>query len=175
MEQQSQNRCRLSLRLLALGAAAGLVLLDQYLKRLVDSSMLPLQHKHILPGFLRLHYTQNTGISFSLLNSSPGAMGAVSVLTAAVMLAGIFYILSGRVRQAAPLCAAALIIAGGTGNLIDRLLRGFVVDYLEFEFVQFAVFNFADALITCGVAVLAGWVIWEDIQHRKRARGAKMP
>ena len=153
-------------RLLALGAAAVLLLLDQWLKRLAESRLSE-QGRPLLRGILGLRYTKNTGISFSMLGDSPAAMAVVSAVTALAMLAGIWLMLSGRLR-AAPLWAAALIVAGGTGNLVDRLRHGFVVDYLEFLFMRFAVFNFADVCITCGVAVLAVWILWDEAR-RKRA------
>ena len=153
-------------RLLALLAAACLVAIDRYIKYLVGLRIAPDQTRRLLPG-LRLRYTVNTGVSFSLLGNSPWAMRIVTVLTVIAMAAGVVLVLLGKIRPAPALAAAALILAGGTGNLVDRLLQGYVVDYLEFTFVHFAVFNFADICITCGVALLTIWVLWDE-WHKKR-------
>ncbi|MDR0531987.1 MAG: signal peptidase II [Oscillospiraceae bacterium] len=163
-------RLKFCLRLAAIAMAAGLVVLDQYIKAVAVRMLKPQGAMQLVRGVLGLQYTENTGISFSLFEDSMVMMWVVTIVTSAVMLAGVLLILSGRLRQASPLCAAALIIAGGTGNLLDRLLRGFVVDYLEFLFVRFAVFNFADICIAGGVAWLTIWMIWEEAQHRKAGK-----
>jgi len=155
-------------RVLALAAAAGLTAIDQILKQLVSARMELQQTQALFPG-LQLRYTVNTGISFSMLGDSKWAMWVVTALSAAVMLAGVIAILMGKLKQTPMLIAAACIIAGGVGNLIDRVAHGFVVDYLEFTFVRFAVFNFADICITCGVIFLAGWMIWDEVQQKRKA------
>jgi len=155
-------------RILALAAAAGLIAIDQLLKQLVSARMELQQAQALFPG-LQLRYTINTGISFSMLGDSKWAMWVVTALSAAVMLAGVIAILMGKLKQTQMLCAAAFIIAGGVGNLIDRIAHGFVVDYLEFTFVRFAVFNFADICITCGVMFLAGWMIWDEVRQKRKA------
>ena len=155
-------------RVLALAAAASLIAIDQWLKWLVSSRMEMYQTQALFPG-LRLRYTINTGISFSMLGDSAVAMWIVTAISAAVMLAGVVIILMGKVRPVPMLCAAVCIIAGGVGNLIDRVAHGFVVDYLEFTFVRFAVFNFADICITCGVIFLARWMIWDEVRQKRKA------
>ena len=64
----------------------------------------------------------------------------------------------------------AVIIAGGIGNLIDRVFRGFVIDYIEPLFIDFAIFNFADILVTCGAAVLIFWLIFDMIRESKKEK-----
>jgi len=153
-------------RILSLIAAASLVAVDQYLKHLVGARMAPQETRVFLPG-LRLRYTLNTGVSFSLLGDSPPAMRVVTILTISIMAIGIVLLLMGRIKPVPASAAAALIIAGGTGNLVDRLMRGYVIDYLEFTFVRFAVFNFADVCITCGVILFSIWIIWDERQKKK--------
>jgi signal peptidase II len=69
-------------------------------------------------------------------------------------------------------CTAA-ILAGGMGNLIDRVYRGFVVDYIEPLFIEFAIFNFADILVTCGAIVLVVWIIVDIIRESIREKAQK--
>ena len=66
------------------------------------------------------------------------------------------------------LISSALIICGGIGNLIDRVLYGYVIDYLSFTFFgySFAVFNLADSLIVIGVILLAIDIIRSDLVAR---------
>lgn len=88
-------------------------------------------------------------------------------MTVAVVLAGIYYILSGKLKSNYLLVCFILIISGGVGNLIDRIFRGYVIDYIEVLFVQFAVFNFADILVTCGAGLLIAWLLVTGIQDSK--------
>jgi signal peptidase II len=59
-------------------------------------------------------------------------------------------------------------LAGGLGNLIDRIFRGIVVDYIEPLFMNFAVFNFADCLITVGAVVLVIYLLYDIICDSKK-------
>ena len=61
-----------------------------------------------------------------------------------------------------------LVVAGGIGNVIDRIMYGYVVDFIEPLFVDFAVFNFADCCITVGAFMLIGYEIYEIINERKK-------
>ena len=63
-----------------------------------------------------------------------------------------------------------LILGGGIGNLIDRVLNGVVVDYVNFLFVDFAVFNFADICITTGVVMLVLWVLYDSYKKDKEEK-----
>ena len=68
--------------------------------------------------------------------------------------------------------AAILILSGGAGNLIDRVFRGFVVDYIEPLFINFAVFNFADILVCVGAAVLIVYLLYDMFRDAKRTKQA---
>ena len=107
-------------------------------------------------GFMALRVVHNTGAAFSMLS------GKTSILvwgTGAVLLGCIAYLFFGRSKGSLFEIALLLVIAGGTGNLIDRIRLGYVIDYIEPLFVDFAVFNFADCLITVGAALLLVWTI----------------
>jgi len=158
-------------RLITLAVAGVLICADQWLKVRLRWVLAPPtgQAKTLVPGVIGLRYTENTGISFSLFGDSQAIMYVISIVTGLVMLAGIVALLLGRIGGAVPLSAAALILAGGLGNLIDRLMNGYVVDYIELLFMRFAVFNFADICITCGVVLLMGWILWDEARRRKTA------
>ena len=158
-------------RLAVLAAAAALVYLDRLLKVRLSWVLAPPagQPKALWPGVIGLRYTANTGIPFSMFGDSQAAMRVISLITALAMLAGVAALLAGKIGGAAPLCATALILAGGVGNLIDRLAQGYVVDYIELLFMRFAIFNFADICITCGVVLMTGWILWTEFRRRKTA------
>ncbi|PBC02192.1 signal peptidase II [Mesorhizobium sp. WSM3860] len=137
------------------------IALDQWIKQLVENG-LAFQEKVDLLPFLALFRTYNTGIAFSMF-ASLGDTGLVVI--AALVVAFVLYL---AVRTPAGHVLArigfALIVGGALGNLIDRAVYGHVIDYILFHTPvwSFAVFNFADAFISVGAALvvfdeLIGW------------------
>ena len=61
-----------------------------------------------------------------------------------------------------------MIISGGLGNLIDRIFKGYVVDFIDVQFADFAVFNFADILVTVGAIALMIYIIVDMVRDRKK-------
>lgn len=122
-----------------------IVLLDQLSKQLLKDADYVL-----IPGALKLTGTRNTGAAFSLFSGS----WALPLLSALISAALILYIFKARPRG---LMGAGLAIAlgGALGNLIDRLLLGYVIDFFEFTFVRFAIFNVADIAIVSGCLCIA--------------------
>ncbi|RWI25515.1 MAG: signal peptidase II [Mesorhizobium sp.] len=137
------------------------IALDQWIKQLVENG-LAFQEKVDLLPFLALFRTYNTGIAFSMF-SSFGDTGLVAI--AALVVAFVLY-LAVRTPPGHVLARIgfALIVGGALGNLIDRAVYGHVIDYILFHTPvwSFAVFNFADAFISVGAALvvfdeLIGW------------------
>lgn len=130
-----------------------LVIVDQLSKWLAENR-LPFDVTQPVMPFFSLHLTYNKGVAFSFL-SWVGSAGLI-ILTI-VILAGIYWLWRKvpRDKQLAHL-GFAFVFAGATGNLIDRLARGQVVDFFLFhtENWAFAVFNVADAFITVGAIAI---------------------
>ncbi len=147
--------------------AIGAVVLDQVTKALVVSHMTLHQELPFLPGFMRFYYTQNKGAAFSILSDHPW----VFLVFSAVAMAVIVYLLY-RFRGRHPLLTVslAMILGGGIGNMIDRVVNGYVVDFLDFQFVKFAVFNVADIFVTCGSVALGIYLIVIEPRVEKRLR-----
>ena len=114
----------------------------------------------LLPGIVAVHPTANTGMAFSML-SERGLL--LIILTAALVaaLAG-WLILSRRPQPSGLRAGLWLIVGGGLGNLIDRVVFGHVIDFIELEFIHFAVFNVADMAICIGAAAAAISVILDE-------------
>ena len=103
-------------------------------------------------GVFHLTYTQNTGAAFSSFEGQHW-------LFALVMLVFIGFIIWEFPKKKMPFTTferwlMVSILAGGIGNMIDRLRLGYVVDMIEVEFISFPVFNVADCFITCGCILL---------------------
>lgn len=160
------------LQVITVMSIAVLVSLDQIIKLLVIKYLEPIGSLPLIDGFIQLNYAENTGAAFG---SFSGYTWILSLFTLVVIVAGLVYILKGKVKFGVEYVCITLILAGGLGNLIDRISRGFVVDYIEPLFIDFAIFNFADILVTCSAVVLIIWMlygIYKDIKKEKEQKNA---
>lgn len=124
-----------------------LIILDQFTKYLTVTKLKPLGSVEFIPNILNLTYAENTGAAFSMLENQIWFF----VLVTVIILAGMAYLcLKGNIKHILGKISFTLVASGAIGNLIDRVLNGFVVDMFEFAFVKFAIFNVADIFITFG-------------------------
>ena len=142
------------------------LILDQAVKMAVEA-YLPMHEAVAVLPMLALYRTYNYGVAFSMLSGMDGwfIVGLRLVVVAFVIW---LWRQTPKARGVAH-AGYALIIAGAIGNLIDRFLFGYVIDYILFytETWSFAVFNLADSFITIG----AGLVILDEVlMYRKRDR-----
>jgi len=147
---------------------AALVAIDQLVKYLVRSHIPLGGNVPFLPYLLDLTYVQNTGAAFSMLRSHTWVLTLTSTV---VVLAMCALIVKGFFKNALGRWAAALVLAGGVGNLIDRALFGFVTDMLQTVFMDFPVFNVADCCITVGVPLLFLYVWFYVGKDEKKEDG----
>lgn len=151
-------------KLISLVAAALLVAADQGIKAWATAQLMPVGVMAVLPGIVELRYVLNDGMAFSMLAGKQGILIGVTSL----MLIGV---LAWLLRGDMPLLERiswTLVLGGGIGNLIDRVLNGVVVDYINVLFMHFAVFNFADICVCCGVGLLILSILL-DGRHGKAA------
>ena len=158
------------LQVITLIIIALLVAIDQFIKLLVIEHLEPIGSLTLIDGFVQLNYAENTGAAFG---SFTGKTSLLSIFTFVIIIAGIIYLMVKKRKVDVEYVCIALIIAGGLGNLVDRVFRGFVVDYIEPLFVDFAIFNFADILVTCSCIVLAIWLFYDMYKEAKREKGIK--
>ena len=137
---------------------AGLAVLADQLSKLWTVANIPLHSQiPVIDGLFHLTYAQNTGAAFS---SFEGAQW-LFVLVFVLLTAAILWEFPKKKMPFTTLerwCIVA-IYAGGIGNIIDRLRLGYVIDMIEVEFMEFAVFNVADSFITCGAILLLGHLV----------------
>lgn len=105
----------------------------------------------VIDGFLDLTYSENTGMGFGL---GKGSTLGITVITAILIAAIIGYLLFFKKEKAYIRIPLIMVAAGGIGNLVDRTQLGYVRDFFEFTFMDFAIFNIADAFVTVGAVVL---------------------
>ena len=127
--------------------AAVLVALDQLVKYLVMTNIPLGEHVPFIPHVLDLTYVTNTGAAFSLFSEHTWALAVVSLVMSIVLALALW---KGLFRHPLGRLTLTLLLAGAVGNLIDRALRGYVVDMFNVLFMHFAVFNVADICVVVG-------------------------
>lgn len=138
--------------------AAAIVVLDQATKAIVKAK-LPLHESFtVIPGFFDLTHVRNTGAAFGMLDNTHFAYKpALMVVVALVALGAVAsYALTLPATQRIARFGLALILGGAVGNLIDRAVMGYVVDFVDVYWrgVHFWAFNVADSAITVGVVLM---------------------
>jgi signal peptidase II len=130
--------------------AALVVILDQLLKWTVRSHVALHQGIPVWPPYIYIEYIQNPGGAFSIL---PNFKFVFWIVALAVIVAVIY--VDRRYRPGWwTRIGLALLLGGAIGNLIDRLVLGWVTDYVYLAFINFPVFNLADVCIDAGVIML---------------------
>ena len=133
--------------------AAALVGVDQAIKLWAVRVLQPVGAMPLIPHVVELRFVLNQGMAFSLLS---GKQLFLIVATSAALLLVAYWLFFRSRGKRLQQVALLLVLGGGVGNLIDRVLNGQVVDYINLLFMRFAVFNFADICVCVGVAL---WVL----------------
>ena len=156
-----RNRRWVSLIVYGLDLAV-LVALDQLVKLWAAARLQGEPVRPLIQGFLQLRYLENTGAAFGILAGFGGAQVLLSVVKVVIIIAAAVYFvkLPAEPRFILLRIPLLLMVAGGIGNLIDRVRLGFVVDMFEFAFVNFPVFNVADVFVTVGAFMFAIMVLF---------------
>ncbi len=122
----------------------------------------------LIPGLLQLTYTQNYGAAFSLFW---GKRWPLIALASLLLMGLLVYMMSGRCTDKIVRMGLTLIIAGGLGNLIDRIRLGYVVDYLDISpLFVYPIFNFADCLVVVGALGLVAYLLLLEWRQKKESR-----
>ena len=110
-----------------------------------------------IPGFISLTRSHNYGAAFSILQN---ARVLFIVLAVVFIIIAISLLFLNAIRSGIGRWALVAVLAGAIGNGIDRVIQGYVVDMLRFEFINFPIFNIADIFITCGGITFCFYVIF---------------
>lgn len=153
-----------------LGTAAAVFLLDQATKAWVVSSFALYESVPVIPGLFHLTYVRNPGAAFGLFAGQAAAFRVPFFLAVTAVALVVIAWVARRLPPGRPwaLGALALVFGGATGNLVDRVRWGEVVDFLDvfWRTHHWPAFNVADAAITVGVTVL----ILEELFAKKLTR-----
>ena len=145
---------------------AALVGADQLIKLWAARALAPVGAMPLIPHLVELRFVLNQGMAFSLLSGKQ--LFLIVATSAALLLVAyeLFFRSRGKLLQR---IAFILVLGGGIGNLIDRVLNGEVVDYINLLFMNFAVFNFADICVCVGVALWVLVIFLEELQGEDRS------
>lgn len=159
------------MNLLPIIAGIVLILLDQGTKLWALTSLKPIHSMTLVEGFMDLTFVENRGVAFGMFS---GQRWFILLLTAVitVVLVCFYRSLPRKKEYRAVRVSILLILSGAVGNIIDRLFRGYVVDFFEFTFFEWPVFNVADIYVVAGVILLAFLLIFvikdEDITLKRK-------
>lgn len=118
-----------------------------------------------LPNIMDFVYVENRGAAFGILQDTRFLLIAV---TAAVIVLLLFYTFKTKRRNPAFCLSAALICTGGIGNMIDRIIFGYVTDFIHLLFIDFPCFNLADICVCTGGALIVIFLLFFDRQAQRK-------
>lgn len=146
-----------------------IVAFDQITKYLAKSHLSNSDAVTLIDGFLEFRYAENTGMAFSALS---GGRWFFIVLTFVVAIGVIVFMSKKKTQSDLWLFwTLGVLLSGAIGNLIDRVFFGFVIDFINPTFVNFAIFNIADCAVTLGTISLIAYMLFDafkkkDEEHR---------
>lgn len=133
-----------------------LMAVDQIIKLAVVNLLKPIGTFVLIPHFLEFTYSENSGAAFGMLQNN-SIFFAVLTIVISIVIFG--FLVKYKHHNLLSKISCLMIIAGGLGNLVDRLRLHYVVDFIHFYFFDY-IFNFADCLVTVGVALMVIYVVF---------------
>ena len=143
-----------------------IVAIDQITKYFAKAYLYGKGAKPFIKGVVEFVYAQNTGVAFSMFD---GGRWFFVALTAVVLLFCILYMYKGKWQNNFWLFwSLGVIVSGAIGNLIDRIYLGYVIDFINPTFVNFAVFNIADCAVTLGTISLMAYLVFDIFKKENK-------
>lgn len=149
-------------------SVAVLIFLDLFIKKIVTDRLAPIGSVTVINNFFEFNYTRNSGAAWGMMGNKSELLSFLVGIVLIAMIVSLFFI-----KEKNPVwhICIPLIIAGGAANLADRLLNGYVTDYLRVTFIDFPVFNLADCFIVVGCISLIIYLICDIISESRANKG----
>lgn len=164
-ENKPENKRRIPWQWLLL--SLGVVAADQLTKWLCVTYLKARESVDLIPHFLRLTYVENRGAAFG---SFADHRWVFMVISTVAVLAVTVYLLGFCEKNRLLRAALSLIIGGGIGNMIDRFVLGYVIDFIDFCGIWSYVFNGADSAVCIGAGLMLLYVILEMVRESKKQK-----
>jgi len=139
-----------------------IIALDQISKYWVINNIGPTDSITVIPEVIDFVYVKNTGAAFSFLADKTYGIIFLSCISVAFCIGVVWFMIKKKPQNKLLTISLALMLSGAFGNVIDRISRGYVVDFIETTFIKFPVFNVADIAITLGAALVIIFVLFFD-------------
>ena len=147
------------------------VFLDQLTKYLTVLCLKPIDTLPIIEDVIHLTYVENPGAAFGMMKDQRWLFMVVSSVAIVALL---IYLFKKKTQHWMENLAIAFIVGGGIGNMIDRVILGYVVDMIDFRLIDFAVFNVADSFVCVGAGLLMLYIILSGVQEYKEEKARKL-
>jgi signal peptidase II len=143
------------------------VVIDQVVKILVINKMALQQSITIINNFFNITYVRNTGAAWSILSGNVLLLIMISVLALVTIY---YYLIKDKDLNKIDIVSYSMLIGGIIGNLIDRIVHGYVIDYLDFKIFNynFPIFNIADTLIVISIIIIGISLIVGEYREQNR-------
>ena len=145
------------------------LLLDQIVKILIINTMNLFDSINIIEDFFNITYVRNTGAAWSILSGSTLLLIFISLIALVVIY---LYFIKNKNLSRLENISYGLLIGGILGNLFDRIIHGYVIDYLDFKIINydFPIFNIADISIVISIILIGITLIVGEINERDKNR-----
>lgn len=144
-----------------------LIVIDQIVKILVINKMALQQSIIVINNFFNITYVRNTGAAWSILSGNVLLLIMISVLALVTIY---YYLIKDKDLNKIDIVSYSMLIGGIIGNLIDRIVHGYVIDYLDFKIFNynFPIFNIADTLIVISIIIIGISLIVGEYREQNR-------
>lgn len=150
----------------------GIILSADLISKEYLSAFLLTQPNHSYPfinGFMDLVFVKNFGASFGILTGKSAFL--IAFVTIALILIALLWVFYARNKSWAIKLSLVFFLAGGIGNLVDRIMLGYVRDFLHFQFFEFPVFNIADSFVVVGsIILIIALIVDIAVEYKNKAR-----
>ena len=119
----------------------------------------------VIPGVFHFTYHENKGAAFGMLSDNRWVFMTISTVA---IIAIAIYLFCNKENSYLLSVSLSFILGGGIGNMIDRVLLGYVIDFLNFKIINFPIFNLADAFVTVGAALMILYMFKQDDKKDKQ-------
>lgn len=136
-----------------------IILSDQITKNIININYKSIINKDLL--FFRIDYVKNYGAAFNILSGSRIFLSTISTI---ITIALIYIILNKKNIDNLDLLSYSFILGGTIGNGIDRIIKGYVIDFINLSFINFPVFNIADISINIGLLC----IIYRFLKYKRQ-------
>lgn len=148
----------------------GGIIIDQITKILASEFLKPIYTLPVIEDIFHFTYRENTGMAFGMLKEHRW----IFMLVSTILIIGLgFYLYGMKSQNRLYDVSISMILSGGIGNMIDRIFLGYVVDFIDCRFIDFAVFNVADSFVCVGSGLLMLALIIDLVKEIKQEKDKK--